>query len=80
MGVLAYAYFACEDTEFDIAKSSNKPSPEFGRCRVSTSRDALQCFTAPARGREEVNHWKKIERVVNLGLSLLRFSGLFKEW
>lgn len=56
MGVLSYAYFACEDTEFDIAKSSNKPSPEFGLCWASTSRDGLQCFTAPVHCRVEVNH------------------------
>lgn len=46
MRVLAYADFACEDTEFDIAKSSNKPRPQFGLCWVSTSRDGLQCLTA----------------------------------
>lgn len=79
MGVLVYAYFVCEDSEFDIAKSSNKPSPEFDLCWVSTSHRS-QGFTAPVHCWVEINHWKKIKRVVNLGLCLLWFSGLFKEW
>jgi len=56
MGVLAYAYFAREDTEFDIVKSSNKPSPEFSLCWVSPSRDGLQGFTAPVHCWAEINH------------------------
>lgn len=30
MGALAYAYFACEDTEFDTAGPRNKLSLVFG--------------------------------------------------